>query len=501
MNNRRKIQKILEFWTGLIALIASNGIGIFFFYYTVKKIGEYSVRNWIEYWFVLLLSYFIVFISFSSPINLLKRSKPMEIASTLRNCTLIYAAFAVLLILTKNYIFESRYLFLGSFILFTFLSLLFRYILKRLLIKHFSSSKIATITGIITTTDRADDFITSLKADWSKNIKAVALIDTVFENNSYKYEYSYKQKNGKNSVITKTRLKTIDEVDGIPVVANADNLLGWIRTASLDEVYINLSNYNQIDIASLIEELEDMGITVNINLPSLETIVENSKFDNINCIVKAGYPMAVFSPTVHNSTQLFIKRIIDIIGGIVGSIISLPIILITAIPLLIESPGPLIFKQQRVGKNGRVFNIYKLRSMYVDAEERKKELMEKNKMNGFMFKMDDDPRITKVGRIIRKLSIDELPQFWNVVKGDMSLVGTRPPTVDEFEKYESHHKRRLSMSPGITGMWQVSGRSDIQDFEEVVRLDCEYIDNWSLWLDIKILFKTVGVVLKGSGAE
>lgn len=122
-------------------------------------------------------------------------------------------------------------------------------------------------------------------------------------------------------------------------------------------------------------------------------------------------------------------------------------------------------------------------------------------MDGLMFKMDDDPRITKVGKFIRKTSIDELPQFWNVLKGDMSLIGTRPPTIDEFEQYESHHKRRLSMRPGITGMWQVSGRSDITDFEEVVRLDCQYIDNWNVWLDIKILFKTIKVVLTHNGAE
>ena len=127
--------------------------------------------------------------------------------------------------------------------------------------------------------------------------------------------------------------------------------------------------------------------------------------------------------------------------------------------------------------------------------------MEQNKMDGFMFKMDNDPRITKVGKFIRKYSIDELPQFWNVLKGDMSLIGTRPPTVEEFEQYENHHKRRLSMKPGITGLWQVSGRSDIQDFEEVVRLDCEYIDKWSPALDFKILFKTIGVVLTHKGAE
>lgn len=502
MRNRASIQRQLEFFVEILSLTIANIIGILLFYFVFHKIGNYSMLNWIEYWIVLVLSYVLIFLNFYSPINLLKRSKPMEIASTLRNCTLTYSAFAIMLILTKNYIFESRYLFVGSYFLFTSFALLGRYCLKKSFLNSFSKSKIASITGIITTSDKAEAFISKMKEDWSKNIKAVALMDAVFDNSSYKYEYSYSQKNGKNSTITKTRLKPISEIDGIPVVANADNLLGWIRTASLDEIYINLDTENElVDIAELVEELEDMGIVVNVVISSLETVVENSKFDNINCIVKSGYPIAVFSPTVQNCTQLAIKRFVDIIGGIAGSIISLPIILITAIPLLIESPGPLIFKQQRVGKNGRIFNIYKLRSMYVDAEARKKELMEQNKMSGHMFKMDNDPRITKVGKIIRKLSIDELPQFWNVVKGDMSLVGTRPPTIDEFEQYESHHKRRLSMSPGITGMWQVSGRSDIQDFEEVVNLDCEYIDNWSLWLDVKILFKTVGVVLKGSGAE
>ena len=144
---------------------------------------------------------------------------------------------------------------------------------------------------------------------------------------------------------------------------------------------------------------------------------------------------------------------------------------------------------------------YKFRSMYMDAEERKKELMEQNKMQGLMFKMDDDPRITPIGKFIRKTSLDEFPQFINIFKGDMSLVGTRPPTVDEFEQYDAHHKSRLAIKPGLTGLWQVSGRSEITDFDEVVRLDQEYIENWSLVLDLKILLKTVVVVLKGKGAE
>ena len=171
------------------------------------------------------------------------------------------------------------------------------------------------------------------------------------------------------------------------------------------------------------------------------------------------------------------------------------------IPIMLESPGPMFFKQDRVGKNGRIFKMYKFRSMYKDAEARKAELMEQNEMDGLMFKMKDDPRITKIGKFIRKTSIDEFPQFINVLIGDMSLVGTRPPTVDEYQQYSSYHKRRLSIKPGVTGLWQVSGRSEITDFEEIVRLDCEYIDTWNMGLDIKILFQTIKVLFTGKGAE
>lgn len=208
--------------------------------------------------------------------------------------------------------------------------------------------------------------------------------------------------------------------------------------------------------------------------------------------------------------QLLVKRIMDICGGFVGLLFTGIATLFLAPAIYIASPGPIFFSQVRIGKNGRKFKIYKFRSMYMDAEERKKELMDKNEMQGLMFKMDADPRIigsgpdgTKkgLGWFIRKTSLDEFPQFWNVLKGDMSLVGTRPPTVDEWNQYDYHHRARMAIKPGITGMWQVSGRSDITDFEEVVRLDREYIEKWNLGLDIKILFKTVMVVFKGSGSK
>lgn len=499
MNTRERVRISGEIIVGLLSLLFSNLLSLILFkYIVINKIPDFEINYWLAYGAILLFSHIGVTVCFSWHINLEKRSRPMEAIATIRNCAITYSLVAVTLLLTKSQIIESRYLFVSSFVFFCVFSLIGRYYLKKSMINNMPKSKLASMVGVITTFERGDKFVSALLEDWSKNVKAVALIDAEYSNGVFRQPKDLQMENG-TTVISTGRV--IDNVAGVPVVANMDNLMGWIRTASLDEIYINIPNTTSPEFSVMLEELQDMGIKVSVNLTSLENISKNSKFNNLDCEFKADCPMAVFSPTVISDENLIIKRIIDVIGGIVGSILSIPIILITAVPLLLESPGPLIFKQQRIGKNGRIFNIYKLRSMYVDAEERKKELMKNNKMDGHMFKMDNDPRITKVGRVIRKLSIDELPQFWNVVKGDMSLVGTRPPTVDEFEKYESHHKRRLSLKPGITGMWQVSGRSNIQNFEEIVALDCEYIDNWSMWLDFKIMLKTVWVVLTHKGAE
>ena len=203
----------------------------------------------------------------------------------------------------------------------------------------------------------------------------------------------------------------------------------------------------------------------------------------------------------HARRKRMLKRAMDIAGGVIGSILTVLLTPFIALAIVIDDSGPVFFKQKRVGRNGRLFNIYKFRSMCRDAEEKKAELEQDNEAKGLMFKMENDPRITKVGRFLRKTSLDEFPQFFNILKGDMSLVGTRPPTVDEYEQYDPHYKRRLSMKPGLTGLWQVSGRSDITDFDEVVRLDLRYIDNWSMSMDIKILLKTFGAVVSSKGAK
>lgn len=267
----------------------------------------------------------------------------------------------------------------------------------------------------------------------------------------------------------------------------------------VDEVFIQVDAIQKQEsfLKNMILEFEKMGIVINLNLDLFNLGVSGEKrIYNLE-----QYHVVAFSSRLFDYRMVMVKRLIDIIGAILGLALTFFVGLVLAPFLLLESPGPLVFRQKRVGVNGRIFEFYKFRSMYIDAEERKKELMEQNEVQGLMFKMEDDPRVTKVGAFIRRTSIDELPQFWNVLKGDMSLVGTRPPTLDEYHQYSYYQKRRISFRPGITGLWQISGRSDIKDFDEVVKLDLEYIDNWSLLLDFKIIFKTIGVVLRGSGAR
>lgn len=291
-----------------------------------------------------------------------------------------------------------------------------------------------------------------------------------------------------------------DEIDGIPVVPGAEEAyLEYATQNVVDEIFIQVDFIQKREkfLKNMILEFEKMGLVVNLNLDLFNLGLTGEK----RIYKLEQYHVVAFSSRLFDYRTVLVKRFIDIIGALVGLVLTIAVGIVLAPFLLLESPGPLIFKQQRVGVNGRIFNFYKFRSMYVDAEARKKELMGQNEIQGLMFKMENDPRVTKVGAFIRKTSIDELPQFWNVLKGDMSLVGTRPPTLDEYQQYSYYQKRRISFRPGITGLWQISGRSDIKDFDEVVKLDLEYIDNWSLMLDFKIIFKTIGVVFGRSGAR
>ena len=298
------------------------------------------------------------------------------------------------------------------------------------------------------------------------------------------------------------------EVETIPIVATTDTLEQYLTNNWVDEVYLDVSPKADLPV-ELINSLMRMGITIHTALTNLDDI--ESRHKNVEWI--CGHLTITTSLGYITGRDVFLKRLMDIAGGLVGSLITVVLTPFVGLAIWLSDPGPIFFKQTRIGENGKKFQIYKFRSMYMDAEARKKQIAQTSgQEDQLMFKLEHDPRIIGqrelpdgrwkkgVGGWIRDLSLDEFPQFFNVLKGDMSLVGTRPPTVDEWYRYEPFHRSRMSTRPGITGLWQVSGRSTIRDFDTVVRLDREYIENWSLRQDIHILFKTVWVVLTRRGA-
>ena len=330
-----------------------------------------------------------------------------------------------------------------------------------------------------------------------------------------------------SGIVLTDRNATGETVSGLPVVASLSDAAQYICREWVDEVFLytdmagldvlqnmesETENEPEIEleqgtVAALVDACRQMAVPIHIRVP-LGGHKGRSFVENVN-----GFNVITVTANYASPLQLFLKRLLDLLGGLIGSIFALLIVLIFGPMIRKKSPGPVLFKQERIGQNGKHFRIYKIRTMYLDAEERKNEFLDQNRVeNGMMFKLDFDPRIigneilpdgtkkTGIGEWLREHSLDEFPQFWNVLIGNMSLVGTRPPTVDEWEKYAYHHRARLSFKPGITGMWQVSGRSKITDFEEVVRLDTEYIEHWDLGLDLRILLKTIIAVLNGDGA-
>lgn len=306
--------------------------------------------------------------------------------------------------------------------------------------------------------------------------------------------------------------KVGEMIEGVMILCDMEHLVNYMQERWIDEVLI------QVPKASLekhqMEELEEIRKDIlMMGLTTHEIIDYDPESSNMRTVEDvAGFECLTESVRIATPRQLFIKRLMDIAGGLVGMGFTAILTIIIGPMIKIADPkGGIFFKQIRVGRNGRRFPIYKFRSMYTDAEERKKELMKLNKTgDSKLFKVDNDPRILGsgpdgtrhgIGWFIRRTSLDEFPQFWSVLIGDMSLVGTRPPTEDEWENYDLHHRARLAIKPGLTGLWQVSGRSKITDFEEVVALDMKYINNWSIREDIKIILKTVKVMITGDGAE
>jgi exopolysaccharide biosynthesis polyprenyl glycosylphosphotransferase len=272
-----------------------------------------------------------------------------------------------------------------------------------------------------------------------------------------------------------------------------------LRNCYVEEVFFcvprSLTNKGFL-IDSYLKICEEMGRPARVFM----NIVSSTRFATWKYHRFMDRSTIVSSTAELDYDQMLFKRILDILFGFIGCCGLIAVYPFLALIIKVTSPGPILFKQVRVGRNGKRFILYKFRTMQKDAEKKKKELMVQNELDGAVFKMKNDPRVTRVGGFLRKYSLDELPQFMNILKGEMSIVGTRPPTPDEVCQYEKWHHRRISIRPGITGLWQVSGRNKISNFDDIVKLDLKYIDSWSIWLDLKIIAKTIFVLFQRDAA-
>ena len=302
-------------------------------------------------------------------------------------------------------------------------------------------------------------------------------------------------------VKSELRAKSSEAIDIVAQMdlneAPIERLVGLLHEHSINGVIISAkrSSFDQVEAAIYACELE--GVEVWLVADFFKAQLSRTTFDDF-----CGQPILVFRTAPEASWQGVLKQVVDYVGAVMLLVVCLPLFLLVALLVKLTSPGPIFFRQERSGLNGRPFILYKFRTMVTNAEQLKHELAAMNEMSGPVFKVSNDPRVTPVGRWLRKFSVDEFPQFFNVLRGEMSLVGPRPLPVDEVKRFHDlAHRRRLSVKPGLTCLWQISGRNDVKDFRDWVRLDLEYIDNWSLWLDFKILCRTVPVVLVGAGAR
>lgn len=473
MENVRRKNKMVETYSilliDMLSVLAAYWLAIFIRFDIISE--SYSkMYHWtVGSYLVMLCLLYTLFLDGNR--YFFTRSTGREFYYDIRYTVLLMAGLAVILYLTQQAYDFSRLIYAIFAVTNTVITFATHMIFKKFMLNYYRKSNSNTKMLVFTREMLGKEVVGRLKKEkaWDYDITAVAYYDAHEEG-------------------------TI--VEGVPVVASHEDIYDVMIQMMVDEVFICLPGVPTIEIREMVKKIEEMGLVCHYNVDLFSNSTAHTEVKKI-----AGYSVISFTLATMDSRKLIIKRLLDIVGSLVGLAITAVITPFVALAIKIDSPGPVFFSQTRIGKNGRRFKIWKFRSMYIDAEERKKELESQNEVKGLMFKMDDDPRITKVGKFIRKTSIDETPQFLNIFLGDMSLVGTRPPTVDEFEQYNGYYRRRMSITPGLTGMWQVSGRSDIQDFEEIVKLDLEYIDNWSLWLDIKILFMTVYTVLAAKGSK
>lgn len=436
-----------------------------------NTLGLFDSKSYRAALIILIVLNLVTCYIFNSMQDVLKREKQLEFYATIKQVALTTILLLIYLFITKTSEDVSRNVILIFPIIYLALTFIVRLIYKSILTKVLKNKTNRQLI-IITLKNKATTIIDKIRNSVNDiTIKGIILIDCD---------------------------EDLSDIDGIKVVSNKANLFNYLKNEYVDEILMSVDDYDASDI---IKKLSLMGIVLHIEYRGIEDL----NYSNNKLIVENIANTTVITSTINtiNPLQLIFKRLIDIVFGIIGTIITMIFAVIIGPIIKSKSKGPIFFVQDRVGRNGKVFKMIKFRSMYLDAEDRKKELASQNEnKDQMMFKIENDPRIIKgIGEFIRKTSIDEFPQFINVLKGEMSVVGTRPPTLDEWNKYDLHHRARLAIKPGITGLWQVSGRSEIKDFEEVVKLDTEYIKNFSLWKDMSIIYKTVRVVVSRQGAR
>lgn len=473
MNNYNKKYQIIEsyglFLLDVICITVSYGLAYMIrFHGTESPLGNREIAQiYLPFLLICMLNNFFT----NEYKHFFQRGYYYELLRVVRYNVILFLATGAYIYAFRLELEFSR-LLLGYFVVInTVITYIVRIAFKSYMRRYYSKSRSSDKVMIVTSGKDAEHVMKQIETDaaWSYEISAIALID--------------EDRVGEN-------------IHGVQVVAKEEDVIDVARQSAVDVVLLYCPHMNNQELELMVQSFLAMGIVCHNCVEQFGSEIPCSSVGKF-----AGMPVMTYVMTEMDYRRMMIKRLMDIVGASVGVLITLVFTPFVALAIKLESKGPVFFSQVRIGKNGRRFKMYKFRSMYIDAEERKKELMAQNEVKGLMFKMDNDPRITKVGQFIRKTSIDELPQFFNVLKGDMSLVGTRPPTVDEFEQYNIYYRRRLSITPGLTGMWQVSGRSDIKDFDDVVKLDLKYIDEWSLKQDVKILIQTVGVVLFGRGSK
>ena len=453
---------------------------IFAYRLRIGDFGLFGNRDYRNLGILLAIADILVIVLNNTLHDVIKRSFSREILAQIKHCVFVLAVVLVYFFSSQRSEVYSRIIIGVTFILYALFGFAGRYLWKSFL-KHANLRRARNNMLVVVTKNSADDILTRLLSDKQAGYSIVGVV-----------------------LLETTNLKSIH---GIPIVADINNASKYIAKEWVDSVYID-APINDKKIVKLMDACAVMAVPTHYHVPYMSRSGVKRFSEKIG-----GTTVLTTAINYATPVQTLIKRLFDIFAGIIGSIFALLIMAVVGPIIKIQSPGPILFKQERIGKNGKHIKIYKIRSMRMDAEELKKELEKENRVkDGMMFKMDFDPRIignkvlpdgtkkTGIGEFIRKTSLDEFPQFFNVLGGSMSTVGTRPPTIDEFEKYHFHHRARMAVKPGITGMWQVSGRSEITDFEEVVKLDTEYIANWSLGMDFKILLKTIGVIFTGRGA-